>query len=180
MYTLYKGQFIDVKTASHKTSVIKEPSYLELKSIAGIKLNSLINSRRILYHIKPFECGWTDGGCRILANAFHHCLQALELKSSLKYLIYDYEGDTFVDHVVCELQLGPKKLYLDANGFFTRTDLESYWRLTERSDVPKKAIYLSDKSPGIQEILEQENVSKLVSFSIKKQFNDILFKDLKI
>ena len=171
---LYQGTFIDIEAPYRKdfSGILKQ------KNMASIKLASMLSSKKVFKHIQPFECGWNDGGCRILAQAFSNCFETLGFPSQLKYVLHDFEKDFFVDHVVCEVKIQNKKIYLDSNGFFDRPDLEAYWRLTERSTLPKKAIYVSSKSPGIPDILENEAVSWNISRAIEKSFKDIFLLDL--
>jgi hypothetical protein len=100
-----------------------------------------------MLQVLPDGCGWTDGGCLILADALHRLVQP----AGRLVAIVDRTRGQIAQHVLLELP-GPDQVwYLDGDGASSSNDVLQRWRTTEALArpllAPLHAAHLHEQTP---------------------------------
>ena len=107
----------------------------------GRKLHRVLCSKCGFAILDGWQCGWTDGGCLVLANALRRWLGEGEIVSVWEDLVYDNRSP---DHVQHHTILSINGWVVDGDGVAERNKFLELWREREGVGIVRYGVFDPD------------------------------------
>ena len=139
----------------------------DLQAFAKRQLKLIVNSK--------WECGWSDGGCRIFAEALEEWGAG---KISIKAVLHrGTSGEWSADHVVGSyVSLTGREFLLDAEGVADESSLLSRWAEMEGREGCRLGAFDAKKEEFPDGPPSSPELSRKVAVRLKRKFGE--FSDL--